>query len=364
MARRKETPIFSMSFLDCICCGFGAIILLFVINDARIHDARKEVMKDLRGEVALGELELLKEKKNLVRARNLLEDMTKELVKTEGRAREITQRIEEIRRELAKADKDTFASREHVNKLISDLKALEEELKRLRAAAVVAEREGERLKGFKGVGDRQYLTGMKIGGDRIVILVDCSASMLDDNIVGVIRRRNMALEDKLKSPKWVQTVATVDWILAQLPPTSKFQIVGFNDKAFPVVAGTAGTWLEGGSSEDLDKAGKAMHGVEPGKATSLISAFEAIRSFEGVPDNIFLLTDGLPTMGSKKSWGSRVSSKKRKSIYAAAVAKLSARIPVNIILYHMEGDPAASPIFWQLAKTTQGSFFCPARDWP
>ena len=84
-----------------------------------------------------------------------LEDMTKELVKTEGRVREITQRIEEIRRELAKADKDTFASKEHVNKLMSDLKALEEELKRLRVAVVVAEREGERLKEFKGGGDRQ-----------------------------------------------------------------------------------------------------------------------------------------------------------------------------------------------------------------
>jgi hypothetical protein len=29
--RRRDFEIFSMSFLDAICCGFGAIILLFII---------------------------------------------------------------------------------------------------------------------------------------------------------------------------------------------------------------------------------------------------------------------------------------------------------------------------------------------
>lgn len=30
--RRRDIEIFSLSFLDCICCGFGAIILLFVLS--------------------------------------------------------------------------------------------------------------------------------------------------------------------------------------------------------------------------------------------------------------------------------------------------------------------------------------------
>ena len=30
---RRDTETFSMSFLDCICCGFGAIILLLVLNE-------------------------------------------------------------------------------------------------------------------------------------------------------------------------------------------------------------------------------------------------------------------------------------------------------------------------------------------
>ena len=30
--RRRDIEVFSLSFLDCICCAFGAIILLFVLS--------------------------------------------------------------------------------------------------------------------------------------------------------------------------------------------------------------------------------------------------------------------------------------------------------------------------------------------
>ena len=30
--RRRDIQVFSLSFLDCICCAFGAIILLFVLS--------------------------------------------------------------------------------------------------------------------------------------------------------------------------------------------------------------------------------------------------------------------------------------------------------------------------------------------
>ncbi|NCW21282.1 MAG: VWA domain-containing protein, partial [Gammaproteobacteria bacterium] len=31
--RRRDTEVFSLSFLDVICCGFGAIILLLVLSE-------------------------------------------------------------------------------------------------------------------------------------------------------------------------------------------------------------------------------------------------------------------------------------------------------------------------------------------
>ena len=32
MIRRRKIEVFSLSFLDCICCGFGAMILIFVLT--------------------------------------------------------------------------------------------------------------------------------------------------------------------------------------------------------------------------------------------------------------------------------------------------------------------------------------------
>ena len=31
--KRRAFEVFTLSFLDCICCGFGAIILLLVLTD-------------------------------------------------------------------------------------------------------------------------------------------------------------------------------------------------------------------------------------------------------------------------------------------------------------------------------------------
>jgi hypothetical protein len=46
------------------------------------------------------------------------------------------------------------------------------------------------------------------------------------------------------------------------------------------------------------------------------------------------------------------------------VRQLPGKVPVNIILAPMEGDPMAAAEFWQLAMATRGSLLMPSRDWP
>jgi hypothetical protein len=203
-----------------------------------------------------------------------------------------------------------------------------------------------------------------MGGKRILILVDASASMLDETVVGVIRRRNLNIKEKLKSPKWQQSVATVDWLTTQLPPTSQFQVYTFNEAAGPLLAGTGGAWLNAGEIDRLNQTIARIRRLVPEKGTSLLNAFNVIGEMKPAPDNIFLLTDSLPTMGAKKPWRKRVSGKKRLSLFNDAIRRLPSRVPVNIILYPMEGDPFAASAFWKLAKDTRGSFFCPSKDWP
>jgi hypothetical protein len=362
--KRKKLNVFSLSFLDIITCGLGAIILLFVLINAKSAARRDTVTSELRGEADRIAAEVLDGKKDLIELRNVLEKTRQELAQTQGLSRRVLEILEEKKLELADSDKDTLATEEHVNRLKADLKSLDEDVKRLRAGARARDELGNRLRPFPGQGDRQYLTDLKMGGRRIFILVDSSASMLDDTVVGIIRRRNLHEKEKLRSPKWQRVVATVDWLTAQLPGASQYQIYAFNEIAVPLKTDSAGVWLNAGDVEQFNQTVARMHRLVPQKGTSLLNAFDAIAQMKPAPDNIFLLTDSLPTMGANKPWGKRVSGKKRLRLFEEAVRRLPLRVPVNIILYPMEGDPFAASAFWKLAKDTKGSFFSPSKDWP
>lgn len=362
--KRRKISVFSLSFLDCICCGLGAVILLFVIVNAKSAVHRDEVTSDLRGEVTRLEKEVLEGTKGLIEARNTREKTLEDLVRTEGLSPELIKTIEEKQKEMAPFENDTLASKAHIKKLKADIKSMEEDVKRLEAGSKALDDYGSKLRSFPGEGDRQYLTDMKMGGKRIFILVDASASMLDDTVVGIILRRNMSDREKLKSEKWQQAVATIDWLTSQLPPTGSFQVYTFNETAKPLIEGTSGAWLDGGDLTKLNETVDRLRKVVPQKGTSLLNAFKAMEEMRPKPDNIFLLTDGLPTMGERKPWGKTVSGKKRLSLFFDATRHLPAGVPVNIVLYPLEGDPLASAYFWRLATLTNGSFFSPSRDWP
>src|SRR3546814_17655232 len=77
-----------------------------------------------------------------------------------------------------------------------------------------------------------------------------------------------------------------------------------------------------------------------------------------------LLTDGLPTLGGGQEEGRLVSADERLSYFKDSLRHIPKGIPVNTLLFPMEGDPEAAGAFWELAVLTQGSFITPARDWP
>ena len=60
------------------------------------------------------------------------------------------------------------------------------------------------------------------------------------------------------------------------------------------------------------------------------------------PENVFLITDGLPTIGTDEPWFKKVSGEKRLKLFNRAVQLLPDKVPVNVILFPLEGDPAAA----------------------
>ena len=58
MRRRRNIEAFSLSFLDCICCGFGAIILLLVLSKIYEPVVIEEAEENLEQLIALLQEEL------------------------------------------------------------------------------------------------------------------------------------------------------------------------------------------------------------------------------------------------------------------------------------------------------------------
>jgi len=363
MSRRKVSP-FSLSFLDIMFCGFGAVVLLVLVLNHDTVKSRNQIFTDLRAEAVRLEKEVLTGEDDLVVARNSLQATERELVIMQGESKRVINTAQEIELELARMSRETLAYREHIKQLTSDLKSLDTEQKRL-GAIIAADRDaGEKVREFKGEGDRQYLTGLKMGGKRILILVDASASMLDETIVNVIRRRNMDVASRISAPKWQRTLSTTDWLVSNLPTSAQFQLYSFNTSARAAVPGSDGKWLQTSTRTDVDAAVAGLHQLAPEGGTSLYHAFSVAKMLTPQPDNILLITDGLPTQGRSKPVSSTVSSDKRLDHFKKAVKVLDGKIPVNTILLPMEGDAWAAAAFWQLAINSSGSFMTPSRDWP
>ena len=363
MSRRKVTP-FSLSFLDIMFCGFGAVVLLVLVLNHDTVQSRNETFTDLRAEAVRLEKQVLVGEADLVVARNSLQATEREIVLMQGESDRVINTSKDIEIEVARMEKETLANREHVNQLTSDLKTLDKVQKRLGAAAEADRDAGEKVREFKGEGDRQYLTGLKMGGKRILILVDASASMLDETIINVIRRRNLDAASRISAPKWQRTLSTTDWLVSNLPVTSQFQLYSFSTRAQAVFPGSDGKWLKASSRVDVDGAVSALHQLAPAGGTSLYHAFSVAKTLNPQPDNILLITDGLPTQGRSKPISTTVSADKRLDHFKKAARVLNGNIPVNTILLPMEGDAWAAAAFWQLAINSQGSFMTPSRDWP
>jgi hypothetical protein len=359
-SNRNFDPI-SLSFLDVISCGFGAIVLIFLITD---HSKALQNIPNRpeQAEVDLLDEEILEGQAGLVRARNTVSEIDDRLATAQGLASRIQQQLDPLRAELLLAEADTDSEEETIAQLVTEITTLEAELARLRAEE--EQRSGNNARAFIGEGNRQYLTGLILGGNRILILVDTSASMLDNTIVNIIRRRNMSDVEKLKSPKWTQVRKTVDWLTARLPPPSQYQVYGFSNEIHSMIPGTEGSWLEVADAEQLNQMVEAVNSTVPVEGTNLENVFAAIKSFSPQPDNVFLITDGLPTLENRGDAKGLITGRDREQIFERALKELPEGVPFNVILLPLEGDPMAASLYWQLAVTTGGSFMTPSSDWP
>jgi hypothetical protein len=163
---RRDIEVFSLSFLDCICCGFGAILLLLVISEYGqpivLEKSRKELdgqvlamqrqLNEIRGETDVLDRELKGREEDLTRARLKLARLEGDLNNIKGQfstSRTEVQVTNILERELVSAYETLTAEMARLVKLMP---------KRPRTEAV---------------------GGIPIDSEYVVFVIDTSGSMLE-----------------------------------------------------------------------------------------------------------------------------------------------------------------------------------------
>ena len=359
-ARKRRFTVFSLSFLDVMSCGFGAVVLIFLVINHRIDTQTPDVDRE-----ALAESRKLD---------YLIETGQKDLVDLQERVEDTRQRVADARRQLLATvvDRDrrkddvedlearTIAASESIEELKTDVETRERDVRRLQAEEEA--QEGSKVRAIEGEGDRQYLTGLFVGGRHILIALDVSASMLDETIVQVIRRRNMAPERQRTAPKWRRAVRTVEWLAAQVPLDSNFQILLYAEDAR--IALPEQMWHPATDPDALENALDLLDETVPSGGTNFHALVAAINTLRPFPDNVFLISDGLPTRSADEPRRSTVTGRQRLRLFENATRRLPRDTPINVILFPLQGDPMASAAYWQLSRATGGTYMSPSADWP
>jgi hypothetical protein len=365
MARRRSVEVFTLSFLDCICCGFGAVILFYTILSAHAGIQGTHSNDKLQAEVNRLEEQVQSGSRNLVVLRNQLEKTASESASDEAQTRSLASTLQTEREQVSTYDGTSVARREHIASLKADVRSIEEGKRRLEAGSLDRTPPGQQISSFRETGaDRRYITGVRMRGKRILILLDVSTSMLHEDLVSILRLRNAPDDQKRAASKWRRAVDTVTWLTTQIPPASQYQIYTFNTRAQSLLPDLTGKWIGAGDAPQLARELANLHAIVPADGTSLYNALAATKTLGPLPDQIILITDGLPTQGKTAGLRKYVNSEARVRLFDEAVGQLPQGVPVDSILLPMQGDLQAAHRFWNLARLTNGTVLTPSKDWP
>jgi len=160
---RRDIQIFSLSFLDCICCAFGAIILLFVLSKFSEPLILDEIREDLSGRIVRLEEELHEIRGQVTRVNRKLEGKIEQLSIVKKRLARLQGDLSEIEGKFETSKKDAIVQNIIEGRLARARQELTEEMKRL-----LANRPRKR---------NPSVGGIPVDSEYIIFIIDTSGSM-------------------------------------------------------------------------------------------------------------------------------------------------------------------------------------------
>lgn len=349
--RKRETEIFSLSFLDCICCGFGAVLLLFVLTVGKKSDTIISIQATIEQKIGQMDNDISNKEKEL-------KALQRSLTTIRNRNRYATVEIVEKKKMQTELE-DEFAL------LLAQLASMEEDLGKL-----LDDKENMPMQEDKppipipNAIRRQYLTGFDIQGDNVLFLIEASGGMTDDDYDAAVERQGDSDEDKRNSPKWSRVKKGMTWMIANLKPTSRYKIILFNNELNPISTSYGIEWFDPNDRDMTMEVLEELDKIVPQEGANLEKAFTMVSDLPITPDRIILIVDGLPTLADSYETSGLLESNDRINMFRVAKKALVYNSPVSVLLYPMKNDPGAAVHYWRLADDQGGAMVCPSKTWP
>ena len=123
-------------------------------------------------------------------------------------------------------------------------------------------------------------------GERVLIIVEASGGMLDDDTDAILDRLEDTDKEKRQAPKWQRVLRSVEWLLGSMRPPTKFQLHYFNREPHPMVEDFRNQWLNLDDRETISEVLTQMKQIVPQGGANLERALWESRQIFPLPDNI------------------------------------------------------------------------------
>jgi hypothetical protein len=164
--RRRETEVFSLSFLDCICCGFGAIILLLVMTDVDQPVVIERARESMNGQLLKLQQELFAIRGETDQLNRELQGRITSLQNERSRLARLQGDLTDVRGQFAASRSDAAVTNIVETELVSAYQELTAEMERL------ARQPRPRSAPLAAVG------GIPVDSEYVVFVIDTSNSMV------------------------------------------------------------------------------------------------------------------------------------------------------------------------------------------
>lgn len=179
MRRRRNIEAFSLSFLDCICCGFGAIILLLVLSKIYEPVIIEKTQDDLESLIALLQQELFE-----IRGETAVINRDLESVRTQTSATKL--RLARLQGELNTVQGQYAATQSESESVLSE--------GALRTTKQSLTEEMRRLQPYFRRASNDAIAGIPADSEYIIFIIDTSGSMQQLNWDRAIKKLTETLD--------------------------------------------------------------------------------------------------------------------------------------------------------------------------